>query len=43
MATSPKSFELDQPLWQQYLNFWRGLLQGDLGPSIAFVGSPSAS
>ena len=34
-----KSFGLDQPLWQQYLNFWRGLLHGDLGPSIAYVGS----
>ena len=34
-----ESFGLDQPLWQQYLNFWRGLLHGDLGPSIAYVGS----
>ena len=34
-----ESFGLDQPLWQQYLNFWRGLFHGDLGPSIAYVGS----
>lgn len=34
-----ESFELDQPLWQQYLDFWWGLLHGDLGPSIAYVGS----
>jgi peptide/nickel transport system permease protein len=34
-----ESFDLDQPLWQQYLNFWWGLLHGDLGPSIAYVGS----
>jgi peptide/nickel transport system permease protein len=34
-----ESFELDQPLWKQYLSFWRGLLQGDLGPSITYVGS----
>jgi len=34
-----ESFELDQPLWKQYLNFWWGLLHGDLGPSIAYVGS----
>ena len=34
-----ESFGLDQPLWTQYVNFWRGLLQGDLGPSIAYVGS----
>jgi peptide/nickel transport system permease protein len=34
-----KSFELDQPLWRQYLDFWWGLLHGDLGPSIAYTGS----
>lgn len=34
-----ESFELDQPLWKQYLNFWWGLFHGDLGPSIAYVGS----
>jgi len=34
-----KSFGLDQPLWKQYANFWRGLVHGDLGPSIAYVGS----
>jgi peptide/nickel transport system permease protein len=34
-----ESFELDQPLWKQYLDFWWGLLHGDLGPSIAYVGS----
>ncbi len=27
-------FGYDQPLWQQYLNFLSGLLQGDLGRSI---------
>ena len=34
-----ESFELDQPIWKQYVNFWWGLLHGDLGPSIAYVGS----
>src|SRR5919109_4170512 len=34
-----ESFELDQPLWKQYLDFWWGLFHGDLGPSIAYVGS----
>jgi peptide/nickel transport system permease protein len=34
-----ESFGLDQPLWKQYVNFWYGLLHGDLGPSIAYVGS----
>ncbi len=34
-----KSFGLDQPLWKQYLTFWQGLLHGDLGPSISYVGT----
>jgi peptide/nickel transport system permease protein len=34
-----ESFGLDQPLWEQYLAYWRGLLQGDLGPSITYIGS----
>ena len=34
-----ESFELDQPLWRQYVDFWWGLLHGDLGPSIAYTGS----
>jgi peptide/nickel transport system permease protein len=34
-----ESFGLDKPLWEQYLTFWRGLLHGDLGPSITYVGS----
>jgi peptide/nickel transport system permease protein len=34
-----ESFALDQPLWKQYLLFWRGLVQGDLGLSISYVGS----
>ena len=27
-----KSFGLDRPLWQQYLDFWRGLLHGEVAP-----------
>ncbi len=34
-----EAFALDEPLWKQYLTFWWGLLHGDLGPSIAYVGS----
>ena len=34
-----RSFGLDRPLWQQYLDFWRGLFNGDLGQSITYVGS----
>jgi peptide/nickel transport system permease protein len=29
-----EAFGLDVPLWQQYLNFWKGLLSGDLGTSV---------
>ena len=28
------AFGLDQPLWQQYLNFWVALFHGDLGISV---------
>jgi peptide/nickel transport system permease protein len=34
-----RSFGLDQPLWKQYVTFWQGLLHGDLGPSISYVGT----
>ncbi len=30
-----RKFGYDQPLWRQYLNYWRDLLQGDLGYSIS--------
>jgi peptide/nickel transport system permease protein len=33
-------FGLDVPLWQQYLNFWGRLLQGDLGLSVYLGGRP---
>jgi len=29
-----KAFGLDVPIWQQYLNFWAALFQGDLGVSV---------
>jgi len=35
-----KAFALDQPIWQQYLNFWGALLQGDLGRSIMLFPTP---
>ncbi len=31
-------FGLDQPLWVQYLQYLKGLLHGDLGPSIVYQG-----
>ena len=33
-------FGLDQPILQQYLNFWSSLLHGDLGRSVYLSGSP---
>ena len=30
------AYGLDQPLPKQYLNYWRGVLHGDLGQSISF-------
>ena len=31
-------FGLDQPIWVQYLKYLRGLLHGELGPSIVYQG-----
>jgi ABC-type dipeptide/oligopeptide/nickel transport system permease component len=30
------AYGLDLPLGRQYLNYWKGVLQGDLGPSVRF-------
>lgn len=35
-----RAFGLDLPIWQQYLNFWRALLQGDLGISVYLFPQP---
>ncbi len=35
-----KSLGLDRPLWEQYLHFVGGVLQGDLGKSFVF-GEPA--
>jgi ABC-type dipeptide/oligopeptide/nickel transport system permease component len=34
-------YGLDAPLGQQYLNYWKGALHGDLGPSLRFNQSVS--
>jgi len=36
------AYGLDQPLGQQYLHYWRGVLHGDLGSSIRFDQSVSS-
>ncbi len=33
-------FNLDQPLWQQYLNFWKSIFTGDFGISIIQFPTP---
>jgi ABC-type dipeptide/oligopeptide/nickel transport system permease component len=35
------AYGLDVPLGQQYLHYWRGVLRGDLGPSLRFNQSVS--
>jgi peptide/nickel transport system permease protein len=35
-----EAFGLDLPIWEQYLNFWKALLHGDLGTSIWLFPQP---
>jgi peptide/nickel transport system permease protein len=35
-----RSFGLDRPIWEQYLNFWGSLLRGDLGISVFVFPTP---
>lgn len=35
-----RAFGLDLPIWQQYLNFWKSLFQGDLGISVYLFPTP---
>lgn len=35
-ANIEAAFHLDEPVWSQFLRYLRGLLQGDLGPSLRF-------
>lgn len=34
------AFQLDLPIWRQYLNFWNALLHGDLGTSALLFPTP---
>jgi ABC-type dipeptide/oligopeptide/nickel transport system permease component len=36
IAAARHAYGLDQPLPKQYLNYWKGVLHGDLGQSIRF-------
>lgn len=35
-----QTFGLDLPIWQQYINFWKSLLHGDLGISLFVFPTP---
>src|SRR5665811_24307 len=35
-----EAFNLNDPLWRQYLNFWVALFHGDLGRSIMLFPTP---
>lgn len=37
-ANVEAKYHLDKPVWQQYLLYLQGLLQGDLGPSYKYLG-----
>ena len=36
LAATRHAYGLDVPLGKQYLNYWKGVLHGDLGPSLRF-------
>lgn len=36
IAAARHTYGLDVPLWEQYLNYWKGVVHGDLGPSLRF-------
>ena len=38
MANIEAKYHLDKPVWDQYLRYVGGLLQGDLGPSYKYIG-----
>ena len=41
IAATRHAYGLDVPLGQQYLHYWKGVLHGDLGPSLRFHQSVS--
>src|SRR5215510_14314134 len=36
IAATRHAFGLDAPLGEQYVRYWKGVLRGDLGPSIRY-------
>jgi ABC-type dipeptide/oligopeptide/nickel transport system permease component len=41
LAATRHAYGLDLPLWQQYVNYWKGLAHGDLGASLRYNQSVS--
>lgn len=42
VAATRHAYGLDVPLGQQYVRYWKGVLRGDLGPSVRFNQSVSS-
>lgn len=42
IAATRHAYGLDVPLGQQYINYWKGVFHGDLGPSLRFNQSVSS-
>lgn len=42
IAATRHAYGLDVPLGQQYLHYWKGVVRGDLGPSLRFNQSVSS-
>src|ERR1700745_3010497 len=42
LAATRHAYRLDVPLGRQYVNYWNGVLHGDLGPSLRFNQSVSS-
>jgi peptide/nickel transport system permease protein len=42
LAATRHAYGLDVPLGKQYVNYWKGVLHGDLGPSLRFNQSVSS-
>jgi len=41
LAATRHAYGLDLPLWEQYINYWKGVVHGDLGASLRYNQSVS--
>ena len=42
-AALTELYGVDEPIWNQYVNFWTRLVQGDFGPSLLAFPTPAMS